>query len=529
MLAGRDSGDRLRWLHPGSQSPCRRAFWLLTAGTDWEPRGDASAGASSREAHPPAGRISGRTTHAANGQHLVLAVVRDISQRKAMEKAEAIFKRLFESSPDSIVVTDRDGCIREANPQTERLFGYSRDELIGNPVEMLIPERFRNMHVHHRGDYDAEPRVRPMGIGLDLFGRKKDGSEFPVDIMLSPVWTNGEHVVLAIVRDITIRKNSEKALRQSEERFRQLVDGARDYAIFMLDTEGRVTSWNPGAECIKGYRAEEILGQHFSRFYTQEDIDHRKPWRALEEAKEKGRYEDEGWRLRKDGSRFWANVVITALRDESGQLRGFLKITRDLTDRKRAEENARRLAEEEARRSAAEDSAREAQQAQQEERRHREQLHVTLASIGDAVIVTDIRGTVTFLNPTAQALTGWDPQEAAGQPLERVFHIVNEDTRQVVENPVARVLREGTVVGLANHTLLIARDGQEIPIDDSGAPIRGEDGTIAGVVLVFRDVTEARRAVEARLHLAAIVESTDDAIMSTNLDGVIVSWNQGAE
>src|SRR5579885_293841 len=274
----------------------------------------------------------------ANGQHLVLAVVRDISQRKAMEKAEAIFKRLFESSPDSIVVTDRDGCIREANPQTERLFGYSRDEIIGNPVEMLIPERFRNMHVHHRGDYDAEPRVRPMGIGLDLFGRKKDGSEFPVDIMLSPVWTNGEHVVLAIVRDITIRKNSEKALRQSEERFRQLVDGARDYAIFMLDTEGRVTSWNPGAECIKGYRAEEILGQHFSRFYTQEDIDHPKPWRALEEAKEKGRYEDEGWRLRKDGSRFWANVVITALHGQDGRLIGFSKVTRDFTHRRRAEE-----------------------------------------------------------------------------------------------------------------------------------------------------------------------------------------------
>ncbi len=325
------------------------------------------------------------------------------------------------------------------------------------------------------------------------------------------------------------RPQPPETLRRAEEHFAQLVAGVRDYAIFMLDQHGRVLTWNAGAERIKGYAAEEIIGQHFSRFYPAEVAASGWPAHELREATATGRFEDEGWRLRKDGSRFWANVVITALRDESGQLRGFLKITRDLTDRKRAEENARRLAEEEARRSAAEDSAREAQQAQQEERRHREQLHVTLASIGDAVIVTDIRGTVTFLNPTAQALTGWDPQEAAGQPLERVFHIVNEDTRQVVENPVARVLREGTVVGLANHTLLIARDGQEIPIDDSGAPIRGEDGTIAGVVLVFRDVTEARRAVEARLHLAAIVESTDDAIMSTNLDGVIVSWNQGAE
>src|SRR5205823_14507896 len=136
---------------------------------------------------------------------------------------------------------------------------------------------------------------------------------------------------------------------------------------------------------------------------------------------------------------------------------------------------------------------------------------------------------VTFMNPVAQALTGWPPEEAAGQPLGHVLPIINEESRLPVENPVNRVLREGVIVGLANHTLLIARDGRETPIDDSAAPIRGEDGTVAGVVLVFRDVTEARQALEARLRLAAIVESSDDAIISKNLDGLIVSWNQGAE
>jgi PAS domain S-box-containing protein len=180
-------------------------------------------------------------------------------------------------------------------------------------------------------------------------------------------------------------------------------------------------------------------------------------------------------------------------------------------------------------RRAAEASAAAAEQAQREERRQREQLHVTLSSIGDAVIVTDKDGAVTFLNPVAQNLTGWAPQEAAGRPLEEVFRIVNEETRRPVESPVRRVLREGATVGLANHTILIARDGREIPIDDSGAPIRGDDGAVGGVVLVFRDVTEARRAVEARLHLAAIVESSDDAIISKSLDGVIQSWNAGAE
>jgi PAS domain S-box-containing protein len=320
-----------------------------------------------------------------------------------------------------------------------------------------------------------------------------------------------------------------ESLRRSEEHFDQLVAGVRDYAIFLLDRQGNVLSWNAGAQRIKGYRADEIIGRHFSCFYPADVVAAGWPAHELDVAAATGRFEDEGWRIRKDGSRFWANVVITALRDESGAVRGFLKITRDLTERRQAEENARRLLQEEAARHAAETLALEAQRAQREEQRHREQLRVTLTSIGDAVIVTDTQGRVTFLNPVAQALTGWEPQQAAGQPLERVFPIVNEDTRRPVENPVSKVLRDGITIGLANHTLLIARDGREIPIDDSGAPIRGEDGTVAGVVLVFRDVTEVRRAVEARLHLAAIVESSEDAIISKDLQGIILSWNRGAE
>jgi PAS domain S-box-containing protein len=315
--------------------------------------------------------------------------------------------------------------------------------------------------------------------------------------------------------------------RRSEERFEQLVAGVRDYAIFLLDRQGIIRSWNAGAERIKGYRAEEILGQSFARFYPPEAAD--RPARHLRVAAETGRVEDEGWRIRKDGSRFWASIVITALRDPSGELRGFLKITRDLTDRKQAEETARRLFQEEAARQAAEAAAHEAQRTQHEERRQREQWRVTLSSIGDAVIVTDTHGHITFLNPVAEELTGWPAREAVGQPLENVFRIVNEETRQPVEDPVSRVLREGVTVGLANHTVLLARDGREVPIDDSGAPIRGEEGIISGVVLVFRDVTEARRAIEARLYLGAIVESSDDAILGMNLDGVIVSWNKAAE
>ena len=246
--------------------------------------------------------------------------------------------KIFESVPDAIVITNQAGRIVRVNAEAEKLFGYDPDELLGQMVEVLVPERLRAKHVIHRESEPAQHSVRPFGTVSELYARRKDGSEFPSDVMLISMETDEGWVAVATIRDLTERKRAEARLRESEESFRLLVDAVKDHAIFRLDTDGCVTSWNVGAARIKGYSAEEIIGQPYSCFYTLEDIKQGKPQDRLKLAAAQGRVEDEGWRVRKDGSKFWANVIITALEDEGGRLRGFANVTRDFTDRKRAEE-----------------------------------------------------------------------------------------------------------------------------------------------------------------------------------------------
>ena len=291
------------------------------------------------------------------------------------------------------------------------------------------------------------------------------------------------------------------------DQLRLLVESVRDYAIFMLDAHGRVASWNAGAEEIKGYHRDEVLGEDMAIFYTAEDRAAGRPQRLLAAARSAGRVEDEGWRVRKDGTRFWADVIVTALSDPDGELVGYAKVTRDLTAQREAERKQREV---------------------------EGLLAATLYSIGDGVMAADDRARVTLLNPVAERLTGWREQEAIGRPVDEVFDIVDEVSRQKAVNPVARVLREGVVVGLANHTALRSRDGTERPIADSGAPIRDGESGPRGAVLVFRDVTEERRAEESlrqseeRLRLM-IASVHDYAILFLDAAGNVASWNPGAE
>ena len=274
---------------------------------------------------------------------LVTAAIRDVTDHKNAEKhlaqMEARYRGLLEAAPDAMVVVNRNGEIVLLNVQAEKQFGYRRDELLGRKVKSIIPEGFAERLIADGTRTAAEALAQQIGTGIELNGRRKDGSEFPIEIMLSPLESAEGILVTAAIRDITERKRIEDALRDSEERFRLMASGIKDYANVMLDPEGFIVSWNEGGERLKGFRAEEIVGQHFSRFYSAEDIRKGLPAMELKQAKETGRFEGEGWRVRKDGSRFLANIVITALRDEKGKLRGFGKITRDITERRRAEEH----------------------------------------------------------------------------------------------------------------------------------------------------------------------------------------------
>jgi PAS domain S-box-containing protein len=196
-------------------------------------------------------------------RHLPLQILAKMSTG-GLEFEIIVFKKIFECAPDAIVTTDSQGRIVRINAQTETLFGYSPDELLGQLVEVLVPERLRSVHLAHRESEPVQHLARPFGSLTDLYARRKDGSEFPADIMLNSVEIDEGQLAVAIIRDLTDRKRTEEMLRESEESFQLLKEGVQDYAIFRLDPEGRVASCDTGAERITGWGANEIIGQHES-------------------------------------------------------------------------------------------------------------------------------------------------------------------------------------------------------------------------------------------------------------------------
>ena len=251
------------------------------------------------------------------------------------------FELLVQSVTDyAIYMLDLEGRVTSWNAGARRFKGYEADEIIGHHFSLFYTDEERNRGVPRIALETAEREGRFEAEGWRV---RKDGTRFWANVVIDPIRDpTGALVGFAkITRDLTERRAAEVELRASEERFRLLIQSVTDYAIYMLDHEGRVSSWNPGAERFKGYAAEEIIGEHFSRFYTDEDREAEIPRIALETARNQGRFEAEGWRVRKDGSRFWASVIIDPVRNDNGELIGFAKVTRDLTEKKAIEEQLR--------------------------------------------------------------------------------------------------------------------------------------------------------------------------------------------
>jgi PAS domain S-box-containing protein len=242
----------------------------------------------------------------------------------------------------AICMIDVDGTVRSWNAGAERLKGYSADEIIGKPFSSFYLPQDRAKGLPQAALRIAAETGRFSSEG----GRvRKDGSRFWALVVVDAIHDEQGQVIgfAKVTRDITERQQAHDELLESERRYRRLIEAVVDYAIFQLDPAGNVTTWNPGAQRIKGYDPDEIIGQHFSRFYTSEDIQLGVPKLALAEAAKQGRFEAEGWRLRKDGSRFWASVVIDRITDEAGELAGFAKVTRDVTERKQAQDELQRI------------------------------------------------------------------------------------------------------------------------------------------------------------------------------------------
>ncbi len=440
------------------------------------------------------------------------ALEAEIELRK---RSEEKFKGLLEAAPDAMVIANEKGEIVLINRQTEKLFGYSKEELSGRSVEILVPVDLRSKHEGYRTNYSKDPKVRSMGSGLELFAVRKEGSTFPVEISLSPIHTEEGLLVSASIRDITLRKREEEKLKIAKKDFQLLVSSIKDYAIYLLDKNGNIASWNTGAEYIKGYTAEEIIGRHFSVFYTDEEKKAGEPERNLQMTLQHGHYEIEGLRLRKDGTIFFANVVFTSLIDEEGKLYGFAKVTRDISEKKKAEERLRFLAS-------------------------------IADNIKDPVISTDPDFNITRWNKPAEEFFGWTSEEAIGKKTNEILNAVypNETREEILTFFNKKDYWEGELI---YHT----KAGKPLHVLATISHLKDAEGTVTGNLTIVRDITKRKNAEDALQKLNAeleqkvkerteavlktmeekntILESIGDAFFAVDKNWKVTYWNRVAE
>lgn len=414
-------------------------------------------------------------------QQQALSLEAELERRRQLEaellSSQQSLNDFFENSVVGLHWVDADGVILRANRAELEMIGYSKEEYVGRSIT--------EFHADPEVIRDILDRLKKNEVIRNYPARLKcKRGEIKNVLMDSNVlWRDGKFVhTRCFTRDVTEQLKAQKAIRelearQGEEKFRLLVENVKDYAIFMLDPEGIITTWNQGAQRIKQYEAAEIIGQHFSRFYTAEDIARHHPEAELKLATLQGKYEEEGWRLKKDGTRFWANVVITALRDPKGSLIGFAKVTRDLTERKRSEDELRLERERFERQAKTFDTA--------------------LSSSPDFYYVLDTDHRFTYVNRSLLKLWGVSLDQAVGKNFKELGY--SADLVKLHEKQLNEVIH--TRKGLKGENPYTNHEGKVGYYEYHFVPVLGPDGSVLAISGTTRDVTERKLAEEDRLKI----------------------------
>ncbi|MBC3540997.1 PAS domain S-box protein [Rufibacter sediminis] len=417
-----------------------------------------------------------------------------VSTPLPISQTEDRYRLLIENVTDyAIFLLDSTGHVATWNAGAKRIKQYSQEDIIGKHFST-----FYTAQAKETGYPDFELReAKRLGRFEDEGWRvRKDGSVFWANVIITPVYNDQKQLVgfSKITRDLSERKKAEddlykayEELKESEERFRLLVEGVTDYAIFMLDPAGNIATWNQGAKNIKGYEAGEIIGKYFSKFYSREAIQEGYPEYELKMARAHGRFEDEGWRYRKDGSAFWANVIITAIYNPRKELIGFSKITRDLTDKKKLEQQLF--------------------QTHQDLKESEEKSRLLIDSVKDyAILMLNTEGYITSWNTGAERIKGYNAKEIIGKHFSTFY------TREAIERgfpqfELAQALEKGR---FEDEGWRIRKNGTAFWANVIISPVYNEDKRLLGFAKITRDLTERRHNEELTQKNQELVRINND-------------------